>query len=140
MGHVNEGGEQLPLLRSFTATVNYENTDLLQSVDVNIKPITFLLSYQDFKMTMGILDALKPPEQEEPVVPEPSADSKEQKPKEEKAVAVVPATVKKETATLHCSCIIFSLINDYQGRNIPLTEFRIQSVQLKATDWSADVT
>lgn len=41
---------------------------------------------------------------------------------------------------MDCAGFFFTLINDYQGRNIPLTEFRVTGISVEAKDWSGDVS
>lgn len=38
-----------------------------------------------------------------------------------------------------CPCILFTLINDYEGRNIRLAEFRMSDMVVTALNWSSDV-
>lgn len=42
-------------------------------------------------------------------------------------------------AKVHCPCIVFTFINDYEGRNLPLAEFRVSDITVQARDWAAHV-
>ncbi len=57
--------DSLPIVKPFDIALQYTNyNSCKQNINIDIHSISMLFSYQDFKMTMAILNSLQPPPQE----------------------------------------------------------------------------
>eukprot|EP01114_Cavostelium_apophysatum_P004048 TRINITY_DN1418_c0_g1_i1.p1 TRINITY_DN1418_c0_g1~~TRINITY_DN1418_c0_g1_i1.p1 ORF type:complete len:3212 (-),score=1062.70 TRINITY_DN1418_c0_g1_i1:26-9661(-) len=152
----------LHIIHPFSVAVSFSSFNYAMAIDVNAEPLSMFITYQDFKMTMGILNALKPlqppptspmasPAQPSRLSRDPSVTTIKSHSSYGSTLstsdAMISQSVNKAVAkaltteklNFKCTSFLFSLINDYQGRYIPLTELRISEISATVSNWSSNM-
>jgi len=122
-----------------------------QKVVILLKPIKLCFSYQTLNLALNIFESLKSLG-ETPATDEESKESTEKEKEEEKST---PAAVENKPETpaepapvapfvpvlqglsVSSEGIKITVLNDFQGRNVPLLQLKLKDLTADAEDWSS---
>lgn len=116
----------------------YTDDPRVQRVKIDVNPVNLVLTYQDFKLVMGILEEVQK-HQPKFSPPSPSQGT------DQKAIITTPSssslisTKKQEAMQFNCKGLYVTLINDFEGRRIPLIEFTFSELLLTVSNWTSSV-
>jgi len=123
------------ILRPLNISLNYNNNPDVTRVNMNIEPTNLVLTYQDFKLVTGILEEVQkhqPVKETPPVTPETPVAAT--------TTAVTKVTKpKQESLQFKCTSLYITLVNDFEGRNIPLISLAVAEVLVTVGNWSSNM-
>eukprot|EP01117_Protostelium_nocturnum_P004842 TRINITY_DN1754_c1_g1_i2.p1 TRINITY_DN1754_c1_g1~~TRINITY_DN1754_c1_g1_i2.p1 ORF type:complete len:3345 (-),score=1219.39 TRINITY_DN1754_c1_g1_i2:51-8879(-) len=139
-GLLDQEEQENSILRPLQMKLVYTDDTRVQRVKIDVNPVNLVLTYQDFKLMMGILEEVQ---KHQPKSLPPAAPSS---PKEadQKAVVATPSpslstSKKQEAMQFNCKGLYITLINDFEGRRIPLIEFTFSELLLTVSNWTSNM-
>eukprot|EP00026_Physarum_polycephalum_P000020 Phypoly_transcript_00020.p1 GENE.Phypoly_transcript_00020~~Phypoly_transcript_00020.p1 ORF type:complete len:3396 (+),score=660.90 Phypoly_transcript_00020:132-10319(+) len=151
----------VPVLNPFNLSVNYSRSPrpgsaiMEQSIKINMQPMDLFISYQDFKLVMAILNNSMPPKPAPATPPATittstsTSDASLYSDTSESSTATLPpvvttppvddATINAESLSLLCTALNVTLINDLNGRNVPIAELRVSDLDVGVRGWSSSL-
>ncbi|PRP88859.1 hypothetical protein PROFUN_00327 [Planoprotostelium fungivorum] len=126
--------ENSSILRPLDIAMVYSNQPSVMRVNVKVKPVSLVVTYQDFKLAMGILSEIQKyqPESQSTAVHKPEE-------KEESVAVVKKSITKRESLQFSCPSVYVTLINDFEGRKIPLISLSVADTLVTVANWSSDM-